>query len=376
MKIRYSFLGIFTLLFVWLCVSCNDLEKIHEKYLDEEITYLGKPDSLKAYPGAGKIKLTWYQNADPRIETTVIYWNLRQDSVVKTFTRNTISGFQKDSIIIDRALEEGSNIFELINRNSNHEKSLVSTVQGEVYGSSYTERLRIRPVTSIQMTDYNVETKAGKVSLKWGTVPSNCVGTIVRYKKYPSGEEVSIRVKSSDTGIELTQVGNRLFHPDDILYLKSLYLPAGSIDTLVSPELKEQIVTYKVSVGTLEVRDPVYGALLSSPEYLMTPDSVKYIWTTLPQANISMMDCDRFGNFATIQDFKVNLFRLMFNADHTVDVSGYGSNYISSNTGGNSWEPQRVSVYNPATRVFQMIYKRTINNGGNITIFEETLVPR
>jgi len=380
MKIRHSFLGISILLFAWLCVSCNNLDAIHEKYLIEERTYLGKPDSLKAYPGAGKVKLTWYQNSDPRIETTVIYWNLREDSVVHTFNRKPFGGFQKDSIIIDRDLEEGSNNFELINRGGK-EKSLVSSVQGEVFGESYIERLRIRSIESIRMTEFNEETGNALVQINWNTPPSNCVGTILRYKKFPSGEEISVRIESTDAQTELEEVGNRLLHPDDILYLSSLYLPVGAIDTLVSPELKQQIVSYKVSAGSWTERDPATGATLNSDEYAMPPDIIKYIWTTVPQNNISILDCDRFGNLDPYVNFTLKLFRFTLNPDNTVDVSGYSNisnnnvEYLVSNTGSNRWEPQRKSVYNPATRVFQMVYKRQ-KDGENIFIYEETLAPR
>jgi len=358
-----------------LVFSC-DQNKIHQHYLDEgEQTYLGRPDSLKSYPGNKRLKLTWYQNADPRIETTVIYWNLRQDSLVLDFVRPEGNyGFQKDSIIIDE-LEEGSNTFELVNKNRYGERSLFSTIQGEVYGNSYIDRLRIRPIENIRITAFDDDTGAGVVQINWNSSPTNCVATIVRYKKYPSGEEVAIRVKSNDTGTELIEVGNRLFHPDDILYLTSLYLPPFSIDTLVSPELKEQITTYKVSAGTWAERDPATGAQLSGAGYIMPPDIVKHIWTTVPQENINILDCDRFGNDDVITNFTANLFRFTLNPDNTVDVSGYGSNYLSSNTGSNRWEPQRKSVYNPTTREFQMVYKKQVT-GGNIFIYEETLVPR
>ena len=380
---RYSYLGLATLLIV--LISCNDLEKIHQKYLDEgEQTYLGRPDSLKTYPGAGKVKLTWYQNADPKIETTVIFWNLRQDSLVQPFNRNPKGGYQKDSVIIE-GLDEGSHTFELMNRGQDGEKSLFSTVQGEAYGSSYIGRLRVRPIGSIRVTSFDEVEKNATVTINWNAATANCVGTIVRYKKYPSGEEVSVRVTSPvATSTELEETGNRLFDPDDMLYLTSLYLPEGSIDTLYSAELKEQIVTYKPIAGT---RKSYYAnnsgqAIEGDPEnpdyYSLTPNDDKYIWTTMPQANINLMDCDRVGDFGAFTSFATNLFRFTFNDNFTVNVSGYsGTSYTVSNTGdAYSWEPKTVSVYNPVTREFQMIYKRTMNTTRIITIFEETLAPK
>jgi len=377
---RYSFLGLTTVLMVFVAISCNEIRTDW----GEEQTYLGRPDFLKSYPGAGRVKLTWYQNADPKIETTVIYWNLRQDSIVQPFNRNPKGGYQKDSVIVS-GLDEGSHTFELMNRNQYGEKSLFSTVQGEAYGSSYIGRLRVRPIGSIRMTSFNDVEKNASVKINWNAPTANCVGTIVRYKKFPSGEEVHVRVTwPLATSTELEEVGNRLFHPDDMIYLTSLYLPAGSIDTLFSAELKEQIVSYKPIAGSRKSYyannsgQVIEGDPNHPDHYSLTPNDVKYIWTTMPQANINLMDCDRFGDFAPFTNFTANLFRFTFNPDHTVDMSGYGgTSYTISNTGGAfSWEPKTVSVYNPETREFKMIYKRTLNATRIITIFEETLVPR
>src|SRR5690242_19096634 len=90
-SIAYCFLtGSFLIL-----SSCQKMDHIQKKYAEKaETIYLGKIDSIQSYPGFGRVKLTWYMNADPRIDQTIIYWNRRQDSLVKNFNRTT-PGMQK-----------------------------------------------------------------------------------------------------------------------------------------------------------------------------------------------------------------------------------------------------------------------------------------
>ena len=134
-----------------LIVSCDNMDDTHKKYADEsKRVYLGRPDSVRAFPGFGSVKLTWYINADPKVETTVIYWNNRRDSIVKPFIR-TQDGAQKDSVVIDKTMDgkplaEGTYFFELVNKNSRGERSLPTIVQAKVYGQPLANSLKVRPV--------------------------------------------------------------------------------------------------------------------------------------------------------------------------------------------------------------------------------------
>lgn len=133
--------------------SCDDMNTIQREYADrEERIYLGKVDSLKVYPGFGRVKICWYIGADPKIEQTVIYWNMRNDSIVKDFVRKT-PGLQKDSIIIEN-FPEGSRYYEFRNVNSKGETSLYSAVTASSWGTNFAESLLKRKVTSLE---YNYE---------------------------------------------------------------------------------------------------------------------------------------------------------------------------------------------------------------------------
>ena len=92
--------------------ACGDMDSIHEQYSGRpEKIYIGRVDSLKAHGGLNRTMLSWYMNSDPKIDSTVIYWNFRQDSLVKPFVRTT-PGMQKDSVFIE-GLGEGNFNFEV-----------------------------------------------------------------------------------------------------------------------------------------------------------------------------------------------------------------------------------------------------------------------
>lgn len=111
--------------------GCDDMNKVQEEYASrEEIVYLTKVDSIVAYPEVGKVKFVYWIGADPKIEQTVVYWNVRRDSLEKDFIR-TGPGKQKDSIEIT-GIPPGVYQFEFRNKNKRGDYSLYSTAVGTI----------------------------------------------------------------------------------------------------------------------------------------------------------------------------------------------------------------------------------------------------
>lgn len=103
------------------------MNDIQEKFASrEEVVYLGRADSIMAYPGIKRAKLVWQVNADPKITQTIIYWNNRKDSLVKPFSR-TKDGVQKDSVIVEN-IRVGSTFFEIVNVNNEGQRSVASSI--------------------------------------------------------------------------------------------------------------------------------------------------------------------------------------------------------------------------------------------------------
>lgn len=226
MKITNKYIaGILGLLAILLlAISCDDMNDIQSKFADvDEAVYLGKVDSIKSFPGQGRAKITWYIGSDPKIEKTIVYWNMRQDSVVKDFVRLS-SGVQKDSIYVDN-LPEGSTLFEFRNTNSKGESSLYSIASVTAWGEAFAQKLSKREIKS-QEFDYASST------FKLGISPSY-VGDSVVYSemKYTdvNGKVKNIRVNRDSISKVLTDF------PDggELQFRTVFFLPTG-IDTVFS----------------------------------------------------------------------------------------------------------------------------------------------
>ena len=182
--IRYIACG----LSAFLMTACGDMYEIHEKYLEMgEETYLGAVQDLSAYSGFNRVKLEWYLNADPRISSCVITWEGNENPVVVPVPENRVI---KDPISTIIDLPEGKYIFNMITRSDTGKESLVRTIAGEVYGSTYQASLSAQGINSIS-ADLN------GVTINW--VPlEGCTGTTLTYTNN-EGKEKIIKVDEGQT---------------------------------------------------------------------------------------------------------------------------------------------------------------------------------
>ena len=222
-KINKLVSGILGLLGIFLLTtSCDDMNDIQSKYTEvEEQTYLGKVDSIKSWPGLKRAKITWYIGADPKIEQTIIYWNMRKDSIVKDFVRNT-PGAQRDSLIVEN-LPEGSRLFEFRNINSKGKTSLYSSVSVTSWGESFANKLFARSITS-KVYDFN--TKMFNLSLSNTFRGDSVVYSQVRFTDI-LGAENNIRIDRATNSLSLTNFPGG----GEFQFRTAFFLPTG-IDTI------------------------------------------------------------------------------------------------------------------------------------------------
>lgn len=208
----------------WLLVlsSCDKMNDIQQEYAGrEERTYLGKVDSVQFYPGFGRAKLIWYIGADPKIERTIIYWNMRRDSIVKEFVRNT-PGVQKDSIILDN-LPEGNTLFEFRNVSSQGETSLYSSATVTVWGLEFGEGLRARRV---QAFDYDYEQSIYNLVLSPSSAGDSVLFSEVVYTNR-LGEQKTVEIDRETNEVALTNFADG----GELRFRTVFFLPQG-IDTV------------------------------------------------------------------------------------------------------------------------------------------------
>ena len=191
--------GVSLLVFVVMMLSsCDKMDDIQRRHAEkEEQVYLGKVDSIRFFPGFGRVKLTWYIGSGPKVDRTIIYWNMRRDSVVKAFTR-TVAGMQKDSIILEN-VREGTTLFEFRNVNDEGETSLYSSASVTVWGETYADGLNGRKLVSF---DFDYANSKYKLGLSPVTGDDGVVYSHIAYTN-SSGQGKTVKIERTTNEIEL-----------------------------------------------------------------------------------------------------------------------------------------------------------------------------
>ena len=208
--------------FVLVLSSCSKMDDIQRKYAERtEQVYLGKVDSVVSFPGFGRAKLVWYISSDPKIDQTIIYWNMRKDSIVREFTRVT-SGVQKDSIIMEN-LPEGTTLFEFRNVNSQGETSLYSSASATVWGSEFADGLRARKITGF---DFDYSQSLYGLNLSPSTPGDSVVYSEINYKN-AHGEEKTVKIIRDTNYVELED-----FPDGGEFSFRTVFFSPNGIDTV------------------------------------------------------------------------------------------------------------------------------------------------
>lgn len=239
-KLNFIVICFFTSIFF---SSCDNMEDVHREYADkDEHIYLGKVDSLKAFSGLNRVKLTWYISSDPKIDSTVIYWNMKNDSIIKPFHRTTPS-VQKDSIIIED-ISEGTHLFECRNINENNESSLYSSVTGISWGDNFISNLSPRIPTLLK---FNPNTSIYTVDLSSTFKEDGIVYSQVKYTN-KEGENINLTINKESKTVEMNK-----FPINTKFMLRSVFFfPEDGIDSLytdyISYDMPESAMPEKVFI--------------------------------------------------------------------------------------------------------------------------------
>lgn len=220
--------GIIGLAVLSCCMtSCGKMDATYKEFVkDGETKYLGIPDSVKAFPGENRIKMTWILPSDPDITKTKIYWNNRRDSVIVNYPDPIL--VKENSLIIDQ-LAEGLYSFEVYNANDKGILSIKSTVSARTYGEEYRNSLYLRPVKS-------TETVGADGKIIWAGANAESFGSEVKYKD-GNGVERVIFVPSTE---DVTIIPGAKMN--DFFSFRSIYMPdKQSIDKFYTPYENKQI---------------------------------------------------------------------------------------------------------------------------------------
>lgn len=206
-----------------LMASCDGMDEPYKEFIkDGPIIYIGKADSLEAFSGHNRIKLTWQMQNDPRGTKACIYWKDRSESVEVDLDRS-----QKLLECTINDLQEASYVFEVVIYDKYGHSSLPAEVMGTVYGDIYANYLNPRSYTkkSGKAVYYNKDTKKWEMILN-AIRDETLVNTEVVYVD-ENGEEKTLSW-GDQTAHTLTLEG---YVEENPVKYRSCFLPQkGAID--------------------------------------------------------------------------------------------------------------------------------------------------
>lgn len=143
--------------------SCDGMDATYAEFIkDGPIVYIGKADSLKAFSGKNRIKLSWQMQNDPRGVKAKIFWKDKTQSVELDLDRS-----KKIVEYTIEELPEASYVFNVVVYDKYGNSSLDAEVTGEVYGDIYIDFLNPRSYTKVsgKAVSFNKNTKNWEVIL-------------------------------------------------------------------------------------------------------------------------------------------------------------------------------------------------------------------
>ncbi|MCK3683619.1 DUF4998 domain-containing protein [Maribellus sp. YY47] len=206
--------------------SCEDQNYLHEKYLKEgETVYIGKVDSMIAFPGNYRIKFRWRVGNDPRTTKTVIYWDERENSVEVPLNAVADStGRLWDETIIEN-MEENDYVFEFEMQDEQGNISMSREITASVLGDLYSENIRKRGVEGI------AKLETAEMEIQWNKVSNKeLIYSVVEYEH--DGNIIKQQVPNEDNS---SYVGG--LSTGDTIYIYSCYLPENGLDTFATAKV-------------------------------------------------------------------------------------------------------------------------------------------
>ncbi len=214
--------------FAVIMISCDDMNSLHEEYLDRGIDiYIGVADSLSVQPGLNKIGFKWKINADPRISKTVIRWEesaggtMVDKSATIPVVRTTEDEMWLEHVLYNIPEAEYIFKFQILDNSGNTSKTM--EISGSVLGDVYVENLRNRNFKSI------AKLVTGEMQIEWELAPSGTLlYSVVEYVN-TNGETVSIDVPNDEEKTLLKGL-----ETGDEIELYSVHFPENGLETFQS----------------------------------------------------------------------------------------------------------------------------------------------
>lgn len=233
---KYSTCLLCTALFLYYFTSCKKADKA-----DRQIT-IAAANSVQAYPGNNRIKLSW-KVSDLKITRGVVYWT-NDDSIEVPFTE----GQDTMSVLIPD-LEDANYSFRIYLYDAEGHNSSQAKVVSRVYGQRYIQSLTS---WSVNAATYNEGT--GEVEIIWGNPAKTVIGAEISYTDITGLVRQVLVAPETD----ITRLAN--YRPGFFFNYRTLYKPVpAAIDTfytqdtisVISGKLKDIAEGKHLFIGSL-----------------------------------------------------------------------------------------------------------------------------
>ena len=152
---QLSFCIYTALLCAFVLTACSKKDESHLDFVDKDkLTFMGRVDSLRAFSGTSRVKLTWIAPADPNVTKLRIFWNNRADSSEIPVTDDKR---QKKMETIVSGLIEGKQSIEIITYDDAGHRSVPTEVLAEAFGAQYISSLLPRTIRNAELYGTDVK---------------------------------------------------------------------------------------------------------------------------------------------------------------------------------------------------------------------------
>jgi len=345
--IRYHLI---TIIFIILFEGCSKENASIVSFIkDGEIIYATRVDSIKTFAGKDRIRITMALPPNKTAVKAVILWDNNKQS-----KEIPINQTDKTADVILDNMPESSYLFNIYTIDNTGHKSVPLIASGISYGAIYQSTLLNRLVTST-----TVQRNPSKFTINWSGSNQNEQNTTLSYINN-AGTVKSIIVLTTETQsiIENIKIGSTV-------YIQSNYLPEKNAIDIFSTIKKDELLvdTRPGNYTAVGTRDN-YNADGSAASSTTIAIDKQLDRTVTP----GIVTTDDIANLANFADSKMTL---TFNADNTIDVSGF----ISKTAPIVNHPTLPKSTYDPATGKLFLRYKYT-NPDGAYRLIDEVLSPK
>lgn len=237
-SINFSVLAGWLLLLI--AASCSKMNDLHDPYLKRgETIYVGQPDSVKAFPGNGRVVIRYWLS-DPKAKKLKIYWNAKRDSLVLDVPAKAAADPVDVSI---SGLSENQYVFVLVTSGTDFKNpSIPLEVSAKVLGQNY---LLSRFDRQIRYATYAA---ADRVTIVWQGNAEDAIGTDFRYRNQV-GELVELYAPADASSTMLEDFAGELTY-------RTRFVPLNAVDTMVTPFREVTGIDRPVSSSTFARWNP------------------------------------------------------------------------------------------------------------------------